>query len=152
MKVFTLERKQIIPVPIEKAWDFFSDPNNLSLITPPSLDFKLLNQGVSKMYAGMILHYMVRPLFGIPVSWTSEITQVVVNQMFVDQQRAGPYRLWHHQHLFEEVAGGTKMTDLIHYGFAFPILDSLLNALVVRPRLEEIFDYRQRVVAEQFRG
>ena len=106
MKFFRLLEDQTLPIPLREAWDFFSDPGNLPRITPPWLGFEVTSEPPPRMYPGMVLTYRVRPLLGIPVSWMTEITQVSEPEYFIDEQRFGPYRLWHHEHRFEEAPGG----------------------------------------------
>src|SRR6476661_10994954 len=110
-KVYTLKAVQVIPVSIEKAWDYFSSPANLQAITPASLQFKIISaHHGDKMYAGQVIEYKIKPFLGIPLYWMTEITHVVPQKYFIDEQRFGPYSLWHHQHHFKEVDGGVEMT------------------------------------------
>jgi len=150
VKPFILERKQILPVSIAEAWSFFSDPGHLARITPPSVDFRLTSQHQAEIYAGMILTYSLRPLFGVEVAWTTEITQVQKPFLFVDEQRFGPYRFWHHQHHFKEVNDGVEMRDLVHYLLPHMQFTRLVNRLIVAPRLKRIFDFRQKTLSDLF--
>lgn len=148
--LFTINHKQKVPSSLAKVWSFFSNPENLSVLTPPSLGFKLTSGSSDKMYAGQIITYHVTPLFGVPVQWVTEITHVQEPFLFVDEQRVGPYRMWHHQHLFRETPGGVELEDRVHYTFAVPVIDSLLNGALIAPRLNEVFDYRRKKVIELF--
>ncbi len=150
MKPFTLERTQILPISLEKAWDFFSDPGNLVKITPPDMDFLITSPPQSETYAGQIITYTVRPLLRMSVNWTSEITHVDRPNFFVDEQRFGPYRFWHHQHRFREVPGGVEIHDLVHYLLHHDQLAGLINRIVIAPRLRRIFDYRSMILKEIF--
>lgn len=150
MKPFTLERTQTLPILLETAWKFFSNPVNLEKITPPNMDFRITSPPQSGIYAGQIITYTVRPLLGAAVSWTTEITHVESPTFFVDEQRFGPYRFWHHQHRFREVEGGVEMHDLVHYLLAHEQLSALINRLFVAPRLRRIFDYRTAALAKLF--
>jgi len=150
-KIYHLKTVQKIPVSLEKAWDFFSDPSNLSKITPPGMDFKILSEQHS-MYAGQIIEYKVKPVLGIPVYWMTEITHVEEGKFFVDEQRFGPYSFWHHQHHFRKVEGGVEMTDLVHYGIPFWIAGDLANVLIVRRKLQQIFQFRYQAVEQLFGG
>lgn len=150
MKPFSLERSQILPINLEQAWKFFSNPANLVKITPPDMDFRITSPPQSDTYAGQIITYTVRPLLKMSVSWTSEITHVDRPNFFVDEQRFGPYRFWHHQHRFRVVPGGVEIYDLIHYLLHHDQLAGLINRLVVAPRLRRIFDYRSRILKEMF--
>lgn len=148
MKLHRLETVQRLPVTLDEAWRFFSDAGNLAKITPPSLGFEVTSPLPERVYAGLIITYRVRPLFGIPVSWVTEITHVDEPKLFVDEQRFGPYRFWHHQHLFRAVEGGTEMTDIVHY--ALPPGGGIARGLLVAPRLKEIFDYRREVLERTY--
>jgi len=152
-KVYHLKTVQTIPVSLETAWEFFSNPGNLSRITPPHMDFQIISseQG-SKMYSGQIIEYRVRPLLGIPIYWMTEITHVREGQFFVDEQRFGPYSFWHHQHHFRPVTEGVEMTDLVHYKIPFGFLGDLAQGLFVRKQLETIFQFRTKAVDQIFGG
>jgi len=103
-----------------------------------------------KMYPGMIIEYKVHPLLGIPLHWVTEITQVEYLSYFVDEQRVGPYSMWHHQHHLKPVEGGVLMQDIVHYQPPFGILGQLANAVLIRRQLNEIFAYRVKAVEEIF--
>lgn len=150
MKPYTLERRQILPVSLEEAWSFFSNPGNLVKITPPDMDFRITSPPCEETYAGQIITYTVRPLMRVSVSWTTEITHVERPNFFVDEQRFGPYRFWHHQHRFRQVEGGVEMHDLVHYMLHHDHLVGLINRMIVAPRLRRIFDYRSRKLQELF--
>lgn len=151
MKVYELKTKQIIPVSMEEAWDFFSSPSNLKNITPDYLGFKILSDlGDSKMYPGQIINYVVKPVLGIPMKWTTEITHVEHHKYFVDEQRFGPYAMWHHKHFFKEVDGKVEMTDIVHYALPFWQFGFLSHPLFVKAKLKEIFDFRYKKVEELF--
>lgn len=150
MKPYTLERSLILPISLEEAWKFFSDPGNLVKITPPDMDFRVTSSPSNTIYAGQIITYTVRPLLRMAVNWTSEITHVEQPNFFVDEQRFGPYRFWHHQHRFREVAGGVEIHDLVHYLLHHDHLAGLINRMIVAPRLRRIFDYRSRILKEIF--
>lgn len=151
MKVYTLRTETTIPCPLEEAWDFFSTPLNLNRITPPDMSFEILSDldGV-KMYPGMVIHYKVRPLMNIPLRWTTEITHCVEGKFFVDEQRFGPYAFWHHQHHFEAMEGGVRMTDIVNYAIGLGPIGALANAVYVERRLKEIFAFREKAVAGIF--
>lgn len=151
MAVQILHRVQLIPAPLDKVWSFFSDPANLPRITPADMHFEILSspQG-DRIYAGQLIEYKLRPLPWLRTRWLTEITQVGEGHYFVDEQRQGPYKLWHHQHHFREIHGGVEMTDLVHYLVPFGFLGDLVNAFFVRRRLEEIFRYRRQVVEASF--
>lgn len=149
MKPYRLHQVQLLPIDINDAWEFFVNPANLPQITPPDLGFRIISELPERMYAGMIVSYTVTPVAGIPVNWLTEITHIDAPHFFVDEQRQGPYRFWHHQHLFHEVDGGTEMTDIVHYGLPFDPVGRLIAPLI-RKRLEGIFAYRRRVLEHRF--
>lgn len=149
-KVHHLTSVQKLPVSLEKTWEFFSDANNLLTITPPFLNLKVTNEVFGdEVYAGQIISYKVKPLAGIAVSWTTEITHIVKEKMFVDQQIKGPYKLWHHQHHFKSIDGGTEMTDIVHYRLPLRLVGELAHSIVKR-KLVEIFTYRFHKITKVF--
>jgi ligand-binding SRPBCC domain-containing protein len=150
MKPFVLERIQTLPISIDEAWAFFSNPTNLTKIIPPDMGFRITSPPVSETYAGQIITYTICPLFRASVNWTTEITHVEKPHFFVDEQRFGPYRFWHHQHRFSEVSGGVEMHDLVHYLLFHDQFAGLINRLVVAPRLRRIFEYRSKSLKEIF--
>lgn len=149
MSVFTLQQTQFLPITLDAAWDFFSHPKNLAVMTPDYLNLKFTNSLYGEeMYPGQVIMYNVRPVLGIPLFWMTEISHVVPKKFFVDEQRFGPYAMWHHQHHFKEVERGVEMTDLIHYKPPFGFLGDIANTLFIKKQLKEIFDFRrQKVIA-----
>lgn len=150
MKIYKLEKTQFLPLSLDEAWDFFSSPVNLKEITPDYMGFNITSDlGDGKMYEGQIITYKVTPLLNIPLSWVTEITHVRDKQYFVDEQRFGPYALWHHQHWFEVVDGGVNMKDIVHYGLPLDPFSRIMSWFV-KGKLEEIFDYRFKKVNEKW--
>jgi ligand-binding SRPBCC domain-containing protein len=148
-KTYSLKTVQKLPVSIEVAWDFFSMPQNLKEITPKELGFNIISKHHGeRMYAGQIIEYKVSPILGIPLYWMTEITQVKDRQFFIDEQRYGPYSLWHHQHHFKQIEGGVEMTDIVHYKVPFWFLGDIANSILVRSQLRKIFDFRFRKANE----
>lgn len=139
-----------MPISIDKAWEFFSNPNNLSKITPPWLNFEVTSQLEKKVYAGMIITYKVRPLLNIPITWVTEITHVREPNFFVDEQRFGPYKFWHHQHIFKKVEGGIEMEDIISYAVPFGFVGIIINRLIISEKINEIFSFRKEKLTELF--
>ena len=153
MSVHQLKRVQRLPVSTEKAWEFFSNPANLQTITPAGMGFHIISDpefSSRQMYAGQVITYKVSPLFGIPLFWMTEITHVHEAVFFVDEQRVGPYALWHHQHHFKPVPGGVEMTDLVHYRLPLGFIGDVAHTLLVRRELEKIFDFRYKKLEELF--
>ena len=135
-------------MPIAACWRFFSDPRNLSRITPPALGFTILSDLPTAVHAGMMIEYRVSPLFGIPVRWLTEITQVREPDFFVDEQRVGPYRIWHHEHRFHAMGPNrTRIDDLVTYVPPFGPLGVVINKLMIAPQLKRIFDFREAQLA-----
>ncbi len=150
MAAHSIKRVQKIPVSLEKAWDFFSSPLNLQAITPGNMKFEIISKHHGeKMYAGQLIEYRVRPFLGIPFYWMTEIAQVRDKEYFIDVQRHGPYKLWHHQHYFREITGGIEMTDIVHYRNP-TWFGKLINSLFVAKKLRGIFDYRFKKIEEIF--
>ncbi len=151
MAIHVLRSTQIIPVPLEECWAFFSNPRNLAKITPPALDFQVLSELPPEVYPGMMIEYRVRPLLGIPVTWLTEITHVEKPHRFVDEQRVGPYAIWHHEHFFTALGDGrTEIRDVVHYVLPFGWLGNLAHPLLVTPQLAKIFAFREKAVRELF--
>lgn len=150
MKIYTFHRKQKLPISVEKAWEFLSNPTNLKTITPKYMSFDILSGNEKPMYAGQIIQYIVTPILGIKTKWVTEITHVKKNEYFVDEQRFGPYALWHHKHFIKEIKGGVEMEDIIDYKIPLGILGQLAHPILVKPKLEEIFEYRQTKLIELF--
>jgi ligand-binding SRPBCC domain-containing protein len=151
--VYCLKTKLLLPASLEEIWDFFSNPANLGLLTPPQLNLKFTNALFGKsVYPGQIIAYRIRPFAGIPVFWLTEITQVKDRCYFIDEQRMGPYAFWHHQHHFETVEGGVRMTDIVHYQLPGAFLGTLLHDLWVRKQLLQIFRFRTEKIAQRWPG
>lgn len=151
MAYYQFTQTQVIPASLEQVWDFISSPNNLKTITPPYMGFEVLsNSGSNKMYAGMIITYKVSPVLGIKLNWMTEITHVKDLEYFVDEQRIGPYKLWHHQHKIEVVPAGVLMTDIVTYAPPLGFLGAIANSLFIKKQLKEIFDYRTVAVENIF--
>jgi ligand-binding SRPBCC domain-containing protein len=143
-------RKQFVKTDLKTCWDFFSSPSNLKVITPDYMGFDVKTEVPKRMYEGLIIAYTVKPVLGIPMEWVTEITHVKDNSFFVDEQRIGPYKMWHHEHHFREVEGGVEMTDIVSYVIPFGMIGKLFHPVLVKPKLEEIFAYRFKIVDNLF--
>ena len=150
MKIFKIHTKQKLPITIEEGWGFLSNPKNLSCITPNYMKFKITDCDFKPVYQGQIIQYTVRPLLNIPLKWVTEITHVVNEKYFVDEQRFGPYSLWHHKHFLREIDGGIEMEDIIHYKIPLGFIGEFLNFLFIKNQLKEIFEYRKNKLIEIF--
>jgi ligand-binding SRPBCC domain-containing protein len=142
MKIYKIETVQHVNASLDECWDFFSSPQNLQKITPNDMGFQITDFDNKSVYPGQVIQYKVSPLLGIKLSWMTVITAVKDKAYFIDEQRFGPYTLWHHKHFFEATENGTKMTDVVHYALPLGFLGRIMNTLVVKNKLKEIFDYR----------
>jgi ligand-binding SRPBCC domain-containing protein len=147
-----LRREQTLAAPLVEVWDYFCDPRNLNAITPPDLNFTILTPDLPRMYQGQIVEYRVEFIKGIGSRWLTEIRHVVDHRYFVDEQRVGPYRLWYHEHHFTPTPAGVVMRDQVTYEVGFGPVGDLLAWAWIDRRLQGIFDYRRRVIAERFNG
>ncbi|MCI5084222.1 MAG: SRPBCC family protein [Saprospiraceae bacterium] len=151
MRVKRKKWVQVIPSDLEHVWHFFSRPENLGKITPSDMDFEILSDLKEvEMYEGMLIEYNVAPAFGIRINWVTEITHMNHLKYFIDEQRFGPYALWHHEHRFEMVDGGVQMTDLLTYKVPYGLIGNLANALFVEQRIDDIFEYRTKAIERIF--
>lgn len=150
MKIYTFHKKQNLPISLEQAWEFLSSPANLKTITPDYMSFDILSGADRPMFPGQIIQYIVTPILGIKTKWVTEITHVRDKEYFVDEQRFGPYALWHHKHFVKEIEGGVEMEDIIDYKVPMGILGQLVHPILVKPKLEEIFKYRTQKLEELF--
>jgi ligand-binding SRPBCC domain-containing protein len=141
-----LVQEQFLPISIEKAWDFFATPKNLNEVTPKDMVFKILGDIPEKMYQGMFIRYKITPMLNIQLDWCTEITHIQEGQFFVDEQRKGPYNIWHHEHHFKSVEGGVLMTDILHYDVGMGILGWIAGKLFVDNKVKQIFEYRKEIL------
>lgn len=148
--MYRLAAKQAFPINRQTAWEFLSNPANLSKITPPEMGFEILSGADRPMFPGQIIQYKVRPFPGFSTRWVTEITHVKEGSYFVDEQRFGPYSLWHHKHFINEVDGGIEMEDIIDYKLPLGILGKLAQPLIVKKQLVSIFKYREEQLISRF--
>tara|TARA_B100001758_G_scaffold247953_1_gene269048 strand:- start:39632 stop:40117 length:486 start_codon:yes stop_codon:yes gene_type:complete len=140
-------REQLVKTNIDDLWSFMSSPKNLQKITPQNMGFIITSKNKDEiMYPGMIISYKVTPILNIPLTWITEITHVKDKKFFVDEQRVGPYKIWHHEHIFKVQDNGVLMKDIITYVPPFGILGQLANYLYIKKRVNEIFDYRNEIL------
>ena len=150
MKIYRLHTIQNLPISINEAWNFLSDPVNLKTITPDYMGFEILSGAEKKMFPGQIIQYIVTPILGIPTKWVTEITHVKKGEYFVDEQRFGPYSLWHHKHFLKPIKNGVEMEDIIDYKIPFGLFGQIIHPILVKPKLNEIFKYREIKLVELF--
>jgi ligand-binding SRPBCC domain-containing protein len=148
--IYTLEVKRFMKISANEAWDFFSSPSNLSNITPEHMGFNITSLPSGVMYPGQIITYKVSPFPGYTTNWVTEITHVSEGLFFVDEQRFGPYKMWHHEHHFETLRDGVLMTDRVSYKLPFGIFGRLAHTLFVRKQLKQIFEYREECLDNIF--
>lgn len=147
----TLHYSQKLPISLEDCWKFFSSPQNLKVITPEHLGFEILNdRDIDTIYAGQIIHYKIKPIWNIPVEWVTEITHTQKPDYFIDEQRVGPYKMWHHEHRFEQIPNGVLILDTVYYQLFFGCIGRTLNSLWVENAVDAIFQYRKEKLDKLF--
>lgn len=151
MNMHQFKAEQFLPIGKNKAWAFFSSPKNLAVITPPEMEFKILTElNGENIYEGMKINYTVKPLFGIRVNWQTEICRVENQNYFTDRQTTGPYKIWEHTHNFIERNNGVLMTDVVNYELPFGFIGNFANSILVKRKIESIFDYRKKILEKLF--
>lgn len=150
MKIHRIHRRQTLPIDLQHAWDFFWTPHNLQAMTPAFLNFRLTSDVPGRAYAGLIITYRIAAVAGIPMTWVTEIKHVSEPNQFVDEQRLGPFRFWHHLHRFHLAPGGVEMEDVVHYAMPAGWLGDLVHRCFIRARLERIFDFRRDYLEHLF--
>lgn len=149
-RIYRLQREQLIPAQLDQVWDFFATPANLNAMTPPDMQFEIVFGGEAPMQPGQLIEYRLTFIPGVKSTWLTEITHLQEKSFFIDEQRIGPYRFWHHEHRFVEDSGKTRVIDTVTYALPFGLLGELVHALWVRRRLGAIFDFRQNMLREIF--
>jgi len=151
MAFYQFERSQKINASKEEIWDFISSPANLKKITPEYMGFDITSKhSTEKMYEGMLISYIVKPLLNIKTCWVTEITHIKEGHFFIDEQRMGPYKLWHHQHFVSEIPGGVLMKDIVSYIPPFGFLGAIANQLIIKNKLEQIFAFRKAALDKKY--
>ncbi|MCB1090685.1 MAG: SRPBCC family protein [Verrucomicrobiae bacterium] len=150
MKLHRFEQSQTLPLSLDEAWAFFSDPRNLDAMTPPELKFRTLSGDDEPMHAGQIIIHQIQIVPLIWTNWVTEIVEVAERAYFIDEQRSGPYRFWHHLHRFEAVPGGVRMLDRVHYALPFHPFSAPAQSWFVRPRIRDIFAFRRQFLENRF--
>ncbi len=150
MKLYKLERKQFVPISAVEAWEFFSAPENLNKITPSNMSFEILFGKDEAIYSGQIISYNIKPLMNKSINWVTEITHVNKPHYFVDEQRFGPYKFWHHKHFIKEISGGVELSDIVHYSLPYGIIGRIFHKLFIRKKLDDIFNYRVKKINQLF--
>ncbi|OFX27612.1 MAG: hypothetical protein A2041_03060 [Bacteroidetes bacterium GWA2_31_9b] len=149
--MYKIRKTQQIPINISRAWDFFSKPENMGLITPSYMKFSIISRSdVGDMYPGMIITYTISPVLDIKIKWATEITQIKKHKYFIDNQIKGPYTIWHHEHHFNEIENGIEMTDILFYDLPYGFIGRFVHEIFVKKKVEEIFSYREHKIKELF--
>jgi ligand-binding SRPBCC domain-containing protein len=151
MKMYILNSIQQLPISKEEAWTFFSDPSQLENITPDHMSMKPMQELPKYMYEGMVILYRIEPFFKINMKWVTEITHIQEGEYFIDEQRFGPFRFWHHRHRLIENKDGVELQDTVQYVMPFSILGRVAHRFFVRKRIENIFSYRKKQLEAHFR-
>ena len=146
-----LKQEQFLPISLDEAWKFFATPKNLNEVTPDDMVFEIISELPETMYAGLLINYRLKPMFNIPINWCTEITHIKEKEYFVDEQRKGPYRIWHHEHHFKAVNGGVLMTDILHYDIGKWIVGRIAGKLFVDKKVKGIFAYRNSTLETYFK-
>ena len=150
MKIHHFEVDLKIPIGLDEAWEFFSTPKNLDRITPEDMSFEIISGADSKVYAGQLINYNIKPFLNISMNWVTEITQCVDRKYFIDEQRFGPYKFWHHQHHFKEISDGVLMIDILHYALPFGFIGETMGNLMIHQKVQNIFSYRGKKLSQLF--
>lgn len=145
-----LKQEQFLPITLDKAWQFFATPKNLNEVTPETMVFEIISELPDTMYEGLLINYRLRPMLNIPIDWCTEITHIKEKVYFVDEQRKGPYKMWHHEHHFKSIEGGVLMTDILHYDIGKFVFGWLAGKLFVHKKIKAIFEYRYKILEIMF--
>ena len=146
-----LKQEQFLPISLDEAWKFFATPKNLNEVTPDDMVFEIISELPETMYAGLLINYRLKPMLNIPINWCTEITHIKEKEYFVDEQRKGPYRIWHHEHHFKAVKGGVLMTDILHYDIGKWIVGRIAGKLFVDKKVKGVFEYRNKTLETYFK-
>jgi ligand-binding SRPBCC domain-containing protein len=148
--IHVINSEQELPITMDEAWEFFSTPKNLEKLTPKNLQFKILTCSHDTMVEGQIISYKIRLMPLVWMNWVTEITNIKDKEYFIDDQRSGPYKIWHHRHTFTETKNGVLMQDQVHYLLPFGFIGKIVHALFVKAQLKRIFEFRTEMLAEHF--
>jgi ligand-binding SRPBCC domain-containing protein len=150
MQIHQLYRRQELNMALAEAWDFFSSPHHLNDITPAFFHVEITSGVPPKIYAGLMIGYRMKAVFGIPMAWLSEISHCDEPKRFVYQQRLGPFKFWSHEVCLTETGQGVQLEDIVFYAMPFGWLGDLFNRWLIADRLERIFDARRDCLKRQW--
>lgn len=145
-----LKQEQFLPISLDEAWQFFATPKNLNEVTPDDMVFEIVSELPDTIYAGLLINYRLKPMLNIPINWCTEITHIKEKVYFVDEQRKGPYNIWHHEHHFKAVADGVLMTDILHYDIGKSFFGWIAGKMFVNKMVKSIFAYRFKMLESYF--
>lgn len=148
--IYTLKVKQELKMSLDKAWSFFSNPNNLSKITPENMGFNITSDIPKLIYEGQIITYKVSPFLGLKMNWVTEITHIKDKEYFIDEQRFGPYSMWHHEHYFKSKGDKTEIIDKVSFKVPFSFIGRLFTPIIVIPQLKKIFNHRTETLHKKY--
>lgn len=148
--IYTLKAQQRLNISLEEAWNFFSSPKNLAKITPSFMGFYITSELSDVMNPGQIISYKIALLPGVKSNWVTEITHVEDKQFFVDEQRFGPYAMWHHEHHFQKEGDEVLMVDKISYKLPLGAIGRSMHDIVIKPKLKQVFRYREEILNTMF--
>lgn len=148
--IYSLETQQLLPISLDEAWSFFSSPGNLEKITPDDLSFEITSLDSENMYPGQLISYKIGIFPIIRSNWVTEITHVEPKKYFIDEQRFGPYKMWHHQHHFTEKNGQVLMVDKVEFKLPFVIIGKAMYPFLIKPKLKRIFTHRRQILDQLF--
>lgn len=150
MKIHSFKQKQLLHISHDQAWAFFANPQNLTKLTPEWMQLTLLSEAPQMMYEGMIITQQIKPILGIPLTWVTEITRIKERSYFIDEQRIGPYRFWHHEHRLRETPTGIEIIDTLHYALPFGIFGEIAHQIAVKRKIAEVFAFRYEALEKLF--
>jgi len=150
MKIYQLYRQQTLNMTIQEAWSFFSSPYHLNDITPDFFHVTITSKVPEKIYAGLMISYQMKAVFGIPMNWLSEVSHCNEPKRFVYEQRIGPFKFWSHEVCLTEQQNGILLEDIMFYAMPFGWLGQLINTVLIADKLERIFDTRHTYLQSKF--
>lgn len=150
MNIHSFQQTQLLHMSREEAWLFFSNPQNLPILTPDWMHLRMVGDLAETIYEGMLIKQKIKPLLGIPLTWETEITEIEEYVYFIDEQRVGPYKLWQHEHRLHETSNGIKLIDRLHYALPCGLLGELVHQLTVKRKITEVFAYRYKTLEQLF--
>jgi ligand-binding SRPBCC domain-containing protein len=144
-----MHNKNILPISLDEAWEFFSTPKSLAVLTPAAYQFKIIGALENKMYVNQKITYQLK-MYGLPMNWVSEIVEYEEGKIFTDKMSKGPYKTWYHEHKFTKIDVGVLVEDIINYEVGFGFLGGFIDKVFVSKQLKSLFDYRNEILRVKF--